>query len=189
MIRNLPCGGPAEAGKGRESPGLAQEEIALTTFAENRAALVDYAARIVGGRESAEDVVQEAWLRLDTVVGTGRLEHPLGYLYRVVRNAAFDRVRRASLETRHFDTDWAAESVAEDRPTPEDELQHRQELAIVMQALQELPTRTRIAVELHRFRNCKLKEIAEHLGISVALAHALVYDGLDHCRRRVLRHS
>jgi RNA polymerase sigma-70 factor (ECF subfamily) len=77
--------------------------------------------------------------------------------------------------------------VAEDRPSQEDALRHRQELEIVMLALQDLPERTRIAVELHRFRGCKLKEIAERLGISVALAHALVYDGLDHCRHRVRR--
>lgn len=166
---------------------MAPNETALATFTEHRAALVDYAAGIVGSRESAEDVVQEAWLRLDAVAGARTLDHPLGYLYRIVRNLAFDLMRRASFERRHFDSGPGSEHVAEDRPSQEDALRHRQELEIVMLALQDLPERTRIAVELHRFRGCKLKEIAERLGISVALAHALVYDGLDHCRHRVRR--
>lgn len=166
---------------------MARDKIALATFAEHRAALVDYAAAIVGSRESAEDVVQEAWLRFDTVASTRTLEHPLGYIYRVVRNLAFDLTRRASFEKRHFESGPMPEATVEDRPSPEDALLHRQELAVVMQALQELPARTRLAVELHRFQGRKLKDIAAQLGISVALAHALVYDGLDHCRRRLRR--
>ena len=51
----------------------------------------------------------------------------------------------------------------------------------------ELPERTRIALELHRFGECTFKEIAAHLGISVGLAHALVIQGLEHCRARLYR--
>jgi RNA polymerase sigma-70 factor (ECF subfamily) len=51
----------------------------------------------------------------------------------------------------------------------------------------ELPERTRIALMMHRFDGFKLRDIAAHLGISVALAHALVYEGLEHCRRRLAR--
>jgi RNA polymerase sigma-70 factor (ECF subfamily) len=164
---------------------LAQDDSALTAFAENRADLVNYAARIMGSRENAEDVVQEAWLRLDDATATRRLDHPLGYIYRVVRNLAYDLTRRASFEKRHFANGQVTETLVEERPSPEETLLHRQQLEIVSQALQELPERTRTAVELHRFRGYKLKDIATHLGISVALTHALVYDGLDHCRRRL----
>jgi RNA polymerase sigma-70 factor (ECF subfamily) len=56
-----------------------------------------------------------------------------------------------------------------------------------MEAMAELPERTRIALMMHRFDGFKLRDIAAHLGISVALAHALVYEGLEHCRRRLAR--
>ncbi len=55
------------------------------------------------------------------------------------------------------------------------------------EAMAELPERTRIAIELHRFGECTFKEIAAHLGISVGLAHALVIQGLEHCRARLYR--
>jgi RNA polymerase sigma-70 factor (ECF subfamily) len=54
-----------------------------------------------------------------------------------------------------------------------------------MDALAELPERTRIAVEMHRFGGCTLKEIAEHFGISVSMAQVLVTDGVRHCQSRL----
>jgi len=167
---------------------VGQNESALAAFASNRAALVDYAARIVGSRESAEDVVQEAWLRFDGAA-VQPIDHPLAYLYRIVRNLAFDLARRRRFERQHFPGEVQAEKLSAPRPTPEDEALHREELAIVLEALAELPARTRRAVEMHRFQGLKLKEIAAALGISVALAHNLVYDGLDHCRSRLRRGS
>jgi len=72
-----------------------------------------------------------------------------------------------------------------DRPSQEEALVSRDELRVVLAPMAELPERTRIALEMHRFDGFRLKEIAAHLGISVALAHALVYEGLEHCRRRL----
>ena len=49
--------------------------------------------------------------------------------------------------------------------------------------MSELPERTRIAMEMHRFGGCTLKELADHLGISVSMARVLVMDGIRHCQR------
>ena len=38
----------------------------------------------------------------------------------------------------------------------------------------ELPERTRVALEMHRFGGFKLREIAAHLGISVTVTHELI---------------
>ena len=54
-----------------------------------------------------------------------------------------------------------------------------------MDAMAELPERTRIAMEMHRFGGCTLKEIAEHFGISVSMAQVLVTEGVRHCQRRL----
>ena len=67
--------------------------------------------------------------------------------------------------------DLQAEGVAEDRPSPEAEAVGRGELRAVQAALLELPERTRIALEMHRFGGATLKDIADFLDISVGLAH------------------
>jgi RNA polymerase sigma-70 factor (ECF subfamily) len=151
----------------------------------HRRELVDYATTIVGDRARGEDVVQEAFLRLRTAVADRTIEEPVGYLRKIVRNLALDWVRRLSLERAYFDSEFAVEAIAEDRPDPEQILSSQDDLRLVMTALSELPERTRIALELHRFHGWKLKDIAAHLDISVARAHSLVFEGLEHCRKRL----
>ena len=151
----------------------------------HRVALVDYASRIVGNPAHAEDVVQEAWLRFGAATRGRRLEHPVGYLYRIVRNLALDRRRRLNLEDRHTAGEAArlTASTADAAPSPEDEAIARQELQRVIAAMDELPERTRIALEMHRFGGCTLKEIAQHLGVSISMAQLLVMQGIKHCQR------
>ena len=166
---------------------MVQEKIALAVYAEQRAALIDYAAGIIGSREAAEDVVHEAWLRLNRPEATGAVEQPLGYLYRTVRNLALDIVRRSTFERRTFTALPDDNVLSASTASPEETLSGRQDLKQVAAALNELPERTRKAVELYRFHDYRLKDIAAHFGISVGLAHKLVFDGLDHCRQRIRR--
>ncbi len=157
---------------------------------EHRRSLVDYATRLVGSRAHAEDVVQEAWLRFDEATRQRLLDEPLGYLYRIVRNLALDGRRRVALESRLMSGgEGSAPSsiLPAAQPTPEAVALHRDELRLLMAALEELPERTRIAFEMHRFGGCKLREIAEFLDISLPWAQRLVADGVLHCRRRLGR--
>lgn len=162
---------------------MSKDEIASFYQAHWRE-LVAYASRIVGDRGRAEDVVQEAFLRFRAASGGG-VEEPLGYLYRIVRNLAFDGWRRTTLEGRYMaaDGEKIAAAMPGDRPSPEAELIARDELRRVLAAMAQLPERTRIALEMHRFGGFKLKEIAEHLGISVSMAQVLVMEGVRHCQR------
>lgn len=154
----------------------------------HRGALVDYASGIVGDRASGEDVVQEAWLRFDAAADGRFLDHPLSYLYRVVRNLALDgrrRTQREAMVVTGHDLDEAAEISPDEQPTQETVALYKDEFDLVMAAIAELPERTRTALEMHRFGGAKLKEIAAVLGISVPLAHVLVADGVRHCKKRL----
>lgn len=170
---------------------VSQGQATLDLYMAHRRELVNYASGIVGDRARAEDVVQEAYLRFADVAGRRLLDEPLGYLYRIVRNLALDGRRRQAHEERFLSP---ADSVdlsqaAEARPSPETEAVNRAELQLVMDALAELPERTRLALEMHRFGGCKLREIADRLDISVTLAHALVAEAVEHCRARLRKLS
>ena len=164
-----------------------RNETILALYVAHRDQLVDYASKILDDRGHAEDVVQEAYLRLDAAASTRLLGEPLRYLYRIVRNGALDTRRGLQRDRRRLVTDDAVADIREDRPSPEATAVARDELRVMSEALAELPERTRIALELHRFGECTFKEIAAHLGISVGLAHALVIQGLEHCRARLYR--
>ncbi|MCW2389649.1 RNA polymerase sigma-70 factor (ECF subfamily) [Sphingobium sp. B11D3B] len=165
---------------------MSQDRAALDVYRSHHASLVDYARVITGNESRAEDVVQDAWLRFRNACNAAAVREPLHYLYRIVRNLAVDDNRRAAQEASRCsgDIEVITHTVASEAPSPEDVAIARSELDVVRKALGELPERTRIAVEMHRFGGHTLAEIAGALGISVGLAHTLVADGIKHCHHR-----
>jgi RNA polymerase sigma-70 factor (ECF subfamily) len=153
----------------------------LALFLAHRGALVTYARGILGDHGRAEDVVQEAYLRLANAADSRAIDEPQGYLYRIVRNLAVDSRRRAQ------PVEAIEDRIPLDRPSPEAEALHKDQLRIVRAALDELPERSRIALEMHRLEGRKLREIAERLGISITQAHTIIVEAVEHCKKR-LRH-
>ncbi|MEM9684569.1 MAG: sigma-70 family RNA polymerase sigma factor [Pseudomonadota bacterium] len=169
---------------------VSENSTALGLFVTHRAALVEYANSIIGSRAQAEDLVQEAWLRFDEASRGRLLDDAKGYLYRIVRNLAVDQHRRHARERRLISArglEPAIEARADDSPSPETIALYRDEIRLVMDAMAELPERTRIAFEMHRFGGATLKEIAGFLGISVSLAQILVTDAAEHCKERLAK--
>lgn len=161
-------------------------EQRLRLFLQHQSALTNLAAPIVGCRSGAEDVVQEAYLRFaSSNANKTEIHNPVAYLYQIVRRLAFDwvqsngRERAGEVESDFFE---ATEAPA---PSPEQSAADRQALAIVADALAELPERTRTAFMMHRIGGHKLHDIADTLGISVTLAHQLVHRALAHCASRI----
>jgi RNA polymerase sigma factor (sigma-70 family) len=156
-------------------------------IARKRRELIHYANRITGDRDDAEEVVQEAYLRLGEMASKKALVQPGGYLARIVRNLAIDRLWRSRRETDAFvpDGETALAHIVADQPSPEQVALANDEFIRLETALAELPDRVRIAVEMSRFGGAKLREIAQELGVSVTVAHELVIDGLAHCRSRL----
>ncbi|AFT69658.1 RNA polymerase sigma factor [Alloalcanivorax dieselolei B5] len=151
----------------------------LKVYLEHRAALINYATPLTGSRATAEEVVQDAWLRFASA-STPR--QPAQYLYRIVRNLATDLTRRLSLENRyhHNDDDEPAHAWMAPGPLPEPErsLLNTQQLDEVRKALEALPETTRKALEMHRLGEARLHDIARTLNVSTSTAQRLVHQGL-----------
>jgi RNA polymerase sigma factor (sigma-70 family) len=175
-----------------DAAAVYKEYDRLELYLTHRSALVDYATPLTGGsRALAEDVVQEAFFRFvpapaDTSAQAAGVEKPLPYLYRIVRNLAFDMLRRSGAEARReaqvvqLGADLSA-------PAPDEEFQARDELRRAQAALEELPERTRRAFELHRFHDFTFQQVAGTLGISVTSAHRLVREAMVHVTQRLMR--
>jgi len=157
-------------------------------FLAHRAALIDYATPILGSRESAEDVVQEAFLKFVPVRPAAEVpEQPAAYLYRIVRNLALDLLRRKKLESRDPLDETSYWTVPRPEASPEQTMLLRDDIRQIGAILAEMPTETRIAVEMHRFGGYKLQDIAVHLGLSVATVHRMVHAALVDIAKRTGR--
>jgi RNA polymerase sigma factor (sigma-70 family) len=169
--------------------------LLLNLYLTHRSALINYATKIVGSRVWAEDIVQDAYLRIAAmgpdqppVVDSSNqrpIAHPVAYLYRIVRNLAADWSRRRSTESIEGLSADAIDTMAAVSPSPEHELIYRQQIQLLAEALTELPERTQIAFAMHRLGGFTLQAIADHLGISVTLAHQLVRSALSHFAERL----
>jgi RNA polymerase sigma factor (sigma-70 family) len=157
----------------------------LRTMICHRATLVSVANRILRCRHLAEDVVQDAALKACQIEAGAAPECPLRFSCSVVRNLAIDRARRCALERRHAAPAELGDDVAATGDDPLHHVESRQALDVVLAALAELPTRTRMAFEMHRFHDVPQKNIAVALGVSPTLVNFMIRDAQNLCRQRL----
>jgi RNA polymerase sigma factor (sigma-70 family) len=82
-----------------------QDLVIESAYAEHRATLVRNLSFRFRDPEAAEDLAQEAFLRLAREVEAGRVPDNVGaWLYRVAMNLALSEARRAKVATRHEQT-------------------------------------------------------------------------------------
>ena len=150
----------------------------FTLFLSIRAGLVSYAQRMVGTREAAEDIVQEAYIRfVPGASGRAVEESPKAYLYRVVHNLSIDLLRRERLEARRLQ---AAPFWAQPQPenSPEETILFYEGIRRAMDSLNHLPERQRMAFEMTKFGGYSVNEVASHLGVSVPTAYRLIQSAI-----------
>ncbi|MFC6978483.1 RNA polymerase sigma factor [Microbulbifer taiwanensis] len=135
-----------------------QDAQILNLYTTHQRDLLSYASSIVGDDGRAEDIAQDAYMRFSTAMSDEWRSNPVGYLFRIVRNLALDCRRRAQFEKALFshNVDDIVEAIPAEKSAPEQEVMARNELELLQEAMDELPERTRMAVEMHRLgaTNC-----------------------------------
>ncbi|MEM6759359.1 MAG: RNA polymerase sigma factor [Pseudomonadota bacterium] len=134
------------------------------------------AMRMLGDRAEAEDITQEAMMRLWRVAPDWRAGEAKvsTWLYRVVANLCTDRLRRR--KGRGVALDDVAEP-PDPSPGAEARLLTTARRTAVAQALANLPERQRLAVMLRHFEGASNPEIADRLDISVEAVESLTARG------------
>ncbi|WP_071673584.1 RNA polymerase sigma factor [Nioella nitratireducens] len=137
--------------------------------------VLNHAARVLGDRAEAEDVAQDAMLRLWKAAKTWTAggAKPSTWLYRVTANLAVDRLRRAGRAVGLDDTD----EPEDDAPDAEARLVEAGRMAALDAALARLPERQRQAVVLRHIEGVSNPEIADALEISVEAVESLTARG------------
>jgi RNA polymerase sigma-70 factor (ECF subfamily) len=145
--------------------------------------LAEYALRLAGSSDAAEDAVQDVfialWARRDAMPDDDKLT---AYLHRAVRNRVLNQLRDERTAAR-----WAStvDADAFQAPSADDELAQSDLARAIAAALDELPPRTREVFSLSRDRELTYAEIAETLGISVKTVETLMGRALRTLRERL----
>lgn len=157
-------------------------------FLSNRNALIWTVMRIVGDHQAAEDVTQEAYVRVSKAVEGGAVEHVEAFLFQTARNLALNHKRSRQIRRLVERDDVPAMDVETNPsalPSQEAEIIHRERLRLLDEAVSRLPERAQKVWVLSKIEKWPYPRIAEHLGVSpnivfndLKMAHSHCMDAL-----------
>ncbi len=165
-------------------------EVLETLISSQGNALVRFLSRKLGSIDDAQEIAQDAFMRLHRLEHADDLDNARAYLFQVASNMAIDQLRRRKLHARYLEDEalrLGDESEHQDPGTPEELVAARQQLGLVYRAIEELPVRCRQALMLHRVRGLSYSDIAREMGVSVSSVEKYILEALRHCREHLVR--
>jgi RNA polymerase sigma factor (sigma-70 family) len=133
-------------------------------FEAEESGLLRFALGLTGRRAVAEELVQEAFLRLHAL--GAQVENPRAWLYQSVRNLALNHLRDHRRESPLAGT-AEADTTPADTDLPPEELGRMEALGLVRMLLAEMPPEDRRLLLMKYSTELKYKEISEQTGLSV----------------------
>jgi RNA polymerase sigma-70 factor (ECF subfamily) len=154
-------------------------------FRRHRDAAYGIAFRLVGSREDALDVVQEAFIHVMRGIQSFRGQSAFRtWLYRIVTHASLDYRRWRSLRTTEsLDSESAAEPAAgPSQRTPQEEAADRDLREAIDMAFANISEKNRAALVLFAIEGMSYKEVADVLGISVGTVMSRIFNARQRLR-------
>lgn len=144
--------------------------------------VLELAFRTLGKWDRAEDVAQEAFLRVHRAAKNYKPKARFTtWLYRIVVNLCLDEQRRRVRNGKSLE-----DVTVEAQTGPDSDLAEKKEIAqLVRAAIGELPERQRMAVVLHRYDGLSHGEIAEATGWTAAAVESLLVRAYANLREKL----
>lgn len=147
-------------------------------FAALESPLLAYAMRLAGGLEVAEDIVQEAFMRLHAQFEEVR--EPKKWLYRTVHNLALNQRRDAGkIVALNLKGEEGLEvDTTDPQPLPDEQIARLEGIGLVRLSLETLDKRSRELVKLKFNEGLSYKEIAAKTGLTVSHVGYLLHHAI-----------
>jgi len=140
-------------------------------FLTQRVTLLRTLERMVNNHSTAEDLLQETYLRVTRALSERSVEHLEPFVFQTARNLALDHLRARRIQSRTVGEDVPLEiieGVASTHSTPEEAHQAAQLLERLSVSLSQLSARQQRIFILSRLHGCSYQEIAEELDVSLS---------------------
>ena len=152
-------------------------------FTTEREALYRYACYRLGERASAQDVLQELYIKLHRQ-RLSQIKNPRAYLYRALSNCCTQLLRKRR-EREVVDITSLKELQADDFSPSNFE----QEQALIARLLATLPHEQSEVIRLHLHGECTFTEIAEILDAPLATIKSRYRYGIEHLRKELQKQN
>lgn len=161
-------------------------------FVEQSQGLIHFLRKKLKHSEDAEDIAQNAFIRIQKLSSLTEIENPKAYLYQTASNLAVDQLRREKLHQNYvnrapIESDVESAQISyignSDGINPERVLSSRYELTAVKAAISKLPPKPRQAFLLHRIKGMSYYDIALEMGVSVSSVEKYILIALKQSRQ------
>ncbi len=128
-----------------------------------------------------DDLVQESYARLLEARRKEPIANAKGYLFTIARNAALSLLRRPKVFSDQPVSTHAVQAVAEEGRDVAGLVCTRQEVAVLLDAIDTLPGRCREIFIMTKLKGLSHQEVADQLGLSIQTVHVQVARGFQKC--------
>lgn len=163
-----------------KEPSAQSPETIESLFAALESPLLSYALRLSGDRAVAEDLVQEAFMKLHAQFDDVR--EPQRWLYRTVHNLALNARRKSSrtvsLQPAPTAEESATPDTADTQPLPDEQIARIEGIGLVRLSLAALDERSRELIRLKFNEDLSYAEISQRTGLKTGHVGYLLHHAL-----------
>lgn len=171
-----------DAGLAPPCASLARKRALEELYWQDLPRLRTLVRRIVRSPADAEDIAQDAFLRVWCAMEEGHVRSPSAVLFKTARNLALNHIRnRRSRAEPASDADFVS-----DAPTAEEQMIREENLQACRQVFDRLPLRCRETMALRVVDDLSYKEMSDRLGLSVSTLEKHFIRGRRMCRDMLL---
>ncbi|HEX9979425.1 MAG TPA: sigma-70 family RNA polymerase sigma factor [Flavobacterium sp.] len=165
-----------------ENQGICNDGIFSGFFKAHAKSLRNYLYFKFGNDEQANDITQEAFIKLWEKCAEVPPEKAKSFLYTVANNATLNQIAHQKVVLSHAKSNPAAEKTNQ---SPEFIFEEEQFRIKLEKAIHNLTEGQRTAFLLHRIEGKKYQEIAEMLDISVKAVEKRIHGALVSLRQEI----
>jgi RNA polymerase sigma-70 factor (ECF subfamily) len=137
--------------------------------------ITSYAYRIVGSISDAEDIAQEAMVRLWNRSSSEEIKNPKAWLFKVATRLSLDNLKSARVRRESYVGPWLPEPFIADSKTTGEQIELDESLSMaLMVVLEKLNPLEKTAFILHTIFDFSHREISETLGVTEANSRKLL---------------
>lgn len=159
------------------------DEIIFSEFFRNHIkALRNFLFYKFGNKDQAEDLAQDAFIKLWQNCASVPIEKAKSYVYTIANNSTLNLIAHQKVVLR-FEKNFTGSDRTNENP--EYILEEKQFQSKLLKAIEELNEKQRVAFLMHRIDGKKYSEIAIELGISVKAVEKRIHLALLTLRKQI----
>lgn len=156
-----------------------------TLYERHYQSTINLAYRLLGDRDSAEDIAQEVFVKLYISPRSyGPRAKFSTWLYRVTYNACIDEMRKRKTSPT-APAQWDTSPIPDADVSPESVAESNELAAVVKAAIASLPEKQRLAIALQKYEGLSYQEIADVLMTSVSAVESLLFRAKESLKNKL----